>query len=241
MATEQKAYKGMGMEGTIATWYTKNTGRNLSRFLAVARIVTERVPAGGRVLEVAPGPGYLAIELAKSERHVTTLDISQSFVRIARENAKKAGVSIDVRHGNAAAMPFADRSFDFVVCMAAFKNFSDPVGALNEMHRVLKPGARASIFDLRKDAAHEDIDAGVREMQLSRVNALLTRWIFRTWLLRKAYTRQELERMAAASCFGGCEITADGIGFELRLRRRGDHGDNRTTSPRRNGETEMAS
>jgi ubiquinone/menaquinone biosynthesis C-methylase UbiE len=247
MGTEQKAYKGMAMEGTIATWYTKNTGRNLSRFLAVARIVTERVPTGGRVLEVAPGPGYLAIELVKSGRHVTTLDISQSFVRIARENAKKAGVSIDVRQGNAAAMPFPDRSFDFVVCMAAFKNFSDPVGALNEMHRVLKPGASASIFDLRKDAAHEDIDAGVREMQLSRVNALLTRWIFRTWLLRKAYTREELKRMAAASRFGRCEITADGVGFEVRLRRDGIHGgngagdcgDNGTTSPRRNGGTEM--
>src|SRR5262245_24567362 len=153
MATEQKAYKGMAMEGVIASWYTKNTGRDLRRFCAVANEVADRVSLGARVLEVAPGPGYLAIEIARSGRHVTALDISRSFVRIARENALKANVSIDVRHGNAAAMPFADASFDFVVCTAAFKNFTDPIGALNEIHRVLKAEGQAAIYDLRKDAA----------------------------------------------------------------------------------------
>ncbi len=149
MATQQKPYKGVAMEGVIATWYTKNTGRDMRRFQAVADIVAERVPVGGRVLEVAPGPGYLAIAMAESGRQVTTLDISKSFVKIAQENANRAGVAVDVRHGNAAAMPFADASFDFVVCMTAFKNFADPIGALNEVHRVLKPKGQASIYDLR--------------------------------------------------------------------------------------------
>jgi ubiquinone/menaquinone biosynthesis C-methylase UbiE len=217
MATAQKAYKGMAMEGAIATWYTKNTGRDRRRFQAAARAVAERVPPGGRVLEVAPGPGYLAIEMAKSGRNVTALDISASFVRIAREHAQQAGVVIDVRQGNAAAMPFADASFDFVVCMAAFKNFVDPVGALNEIHRVLAPGGQAAIFDLRKDAAAEDIDTEVREMQLSRWNAALTRWTFRLVLLKRAYAREELERMAAVSRFGCSQVVANGISFELRL------------------------
>ncbi len=217
MATRQKAYKGIPMEGVIATWYAKNTSRDRRRFDAVARAVAERVPPGGRVLEVAPGPGYLAIEIAKSGRQVAALDISKSFVRMARENASRAGVAIDVRHGNAAAMPFADASFDLVVCMAAFKNFSDPVGALDEMHRVLKPGGQASIYDLRKDAALEDIDAGIRDMHLSAWNAFLTRWIFRFGLLKSAYTGEQLVRMAAQSRFGRCEITPDGIGLELRL------------------------
>ena len=219
MSTEQKAYKGMPMEGVIATWYTKNTGRNLRRFQAAALAVAERVPPGGVVLEVAPGPGYLAIEIAKSGRKVAALDISKSFVRIPRENADMAGVSIDVRHGNAAAMPFADASFDFIVCMAAFKNFADPIGALNEIHRVLKPGGQASIYDLRKDAAREDIDAEVRDMHLSALNAQLTRWIFRFGLLKTSYTREELQRMASQSRFGRCEIAPNGIGFELRLTR----------------------
>ena len=63
----------------------------------------------------------------------------------------------------------------------------------------------------------KEIDAEVRDMQLSTVNALLTRWIFKTTLLKSAYPRHDIERLAAASRFGGCEIVTDGIGFELRL------------------------
>jgi ubiquinone/menaquinone biosynthesis C-methylase UbiE len=206
------------MEGAIAAWYTKNTGRELSRFIKVADAVAHRAHPGGQVLEVAPGPGFCAIELARSHRYaVTGLDISESFVRIARENAKTAGVTVDFRHGNASAMPFPEASFDFVVCTAAFKNFSDPVGALDEIHRVLRPSGQASIYDLRKDATPEEIAAEVRTMRLSPINAWLTRWTFRLVLLRRAYTRAALEAMAARSRFGTCEIDVDGIGFDLRL------------------------
>jgi ubiquinone/menaquinone biosynthesis C-methylase UbiE len=218
MAVPQKAYKGIPMEGVIATWYTKNTKGDTSRFMTAALAVAERVPPGGRVLEVAPGPGYLAIEIARSGRyHVTGLDISQSFVRIAAENAREADVAVDFRHGNASHMPFAAASFDYVVCMAAFKNFADPIGALNEIHRVLKPGGRASIYDLRKDASRDAIDKGVGDMHLSTLNAAMTRWVFRFWLLKKAYSRQAIEQLAELSRFGSCDIETDGIGFELRL------------------------
>jgi ubiquinone/menaquinone biosynthesis C-methylase UbiE len=213
-----KAYKGLPMEGPIATWYTKNTGRDRRRFTAVATAVTTRVAPGARVLEVAPGPGFLAIELARSGRYsVTGLDISQSFVRIALENAAKAGVDVEFRHGNASAMPFPDASFDFVVCTAAFKNFSDPIGALDEIHRVLKPGGHASIYDLRKDASRDEIATEVRNMHLSTINALFTRFVFRFGLLRRAYSREALETLVARSRFGTCVVEADGIGFELRL------------------------
>jgi ubiquinone/menaquinone biosynthesis C-methylase UbiE len=223
MGAKRKAYRGLAMEGVIASWYAKNTSRDLHRFKEATRAVAERVPSGGRVLEVAPGPGYLAIEIAKSGREVAALDISQSFVKIARENAHKAGVTVDVRHGSASEMPFADMSFDFVVCMAAFKNFADPLGALNEIYRVLRPGGQASIHDLRKDAACEDIHHEVRAMQLSRWNELVTQWIFRFGLLKAAYTREQLERMATQSCFGRCEIRFHGIGLELKLTRAGNH------------------
>lgn len=215
-----KAYRGLAMEGVIATWYTQNTGRDRTRFEETARLVAERIRPGAEVLEVAPGPGYLAIEMARRGYRVTALDISKSFVRITRENAAKAGVAVDVRHGNASQMPLPAASFDFVVCMAAFKNFTDPVGAMNEMHRVLKPGGQASIIDLRKDATREEIDAEVRKMHLSPVNTYLTRWTFQFMLVKRAYPREELERMAAQSGFHGCEIALNGIGCELRLTKR---------------------
>jgi len=217
MTTTAKAYRGVGMEGAIATWYTKNTGRDLTRFTETARVIARRTRPGSDVLEVAPGPGYLSIELATRGYRVTAVDISRSFVRIAGENAAAAGVAVDVRHGDAAHLPCADASFDAVVCEAAFKNFSDPVGALDEVHRVLRPGGEASIFDLRKDATRAEIEDEVRRMQLSAWNALMTRWTFRHVLLKRAYTRDELERMVARSRFGRGEIAASGIGFELRL------------------------
>jgi ubiquinone/menaquinone biosynthesis C-methylase UbiE len=222
MQSTQKGYKGLAMEGPIATWYAKQTGGDRRRFITVARMVTGRAAPGGRVLEVAPGPGFCAVEIARSGRHnVTGLDISESFVRIARENARAAGVAVDFRHGNASEMPFPDASFDFVVCAAAFKNFSDPIGALNEIHRVLTPGGQASIFDLRKEASRDEIASEVRDMRLSAINAFLTRRIFQFVLLKRAYTRAALEGIVAASRFGASEIIADGIGFELRLLKRG--------------------
>jgi hypothetical protein len=84
---------------------------------------------------------------------------------------------------------------------------------------VLRPGGRASIIDLRKDAPHEAIDKEVRDMHLSPPSAWLTKWIFRFGLLRAAYTLDALEPVVARSRFGQGEIIQDGIGFELRLKR----------------------
>lgn len=218
MAERQKPYKGMGIEGPIATWYAKNASRDLQRFITVAQAVTDRVALGSAVLEAAPGPGFCAIEIARCGRYrVTGLDISASFVQIARANAAKAGVSVDFQHGNVAAMPFSDESFDFVICTAAFKNFSDPLGVLNEIHRVLKPGGRAAILDLRKEASREEIAAEVGNMHLTAVNAFVTRWIFRVVLLKRAYTREAVETLVARSRFGAGEFEMKGITFELRL------------------------
>lgn len=140
-------------------------------------------------------------------------------MRIARENAHRAGVDIDFQHGDVAQMPFASNPFDFVVCQAAFKNLPDPVAALDEIHRVLWPGGRASIYDLRKDAPADAIDEEIRSMRLSPLNALFTRWTFRFGLLREAYTRDRLDAVVCRSRFGTGEVRIDGIGFELRLQK----------------------
>jgi SAM-dependent methyltransferase len=114
-------------------------------------------------------------------------------------------------------MPFGDEAFNFVTCHAAFKNFADPLGALDEIHRVLKRGGRASIHDLRQDASREDVDAEVERMGLSWPNRVLTKLVFRTTLLKNAYTRDALGRLVARSRFGTGEIVDEGIGLELRL------------------------
>jgi ubiquinone/menaquinone biosynthesis C-methylase UbiE len=212
-----KPYKGMAMEGLVATWYAKNTGKSLAEFRALARRIAGEAPPQAAILEIAPGPGYLAIELAKlGPFRITGLDISHSFVRIAQENAAQAGVAATFRHGDAAAMPFADGSFDYVVCRAAFKNFGDPQGALAEIHRVLKAGGTALIVDLRKDAKPGAIADEVAKMQLGPVSALATRLTLHA-LKARAYTQADFAALMAASPFGGGRIEAGGLGFEIRL------------------------
>ena len=181
-ANMDKGYKGIGMEDRIAAWYARNTARDISDFSAPAQRVTATLPAGSRILEVAPGPGSLAIEIARrGEYQVTGLDISHSFVEIATRNARQANVNVDFRHGK--------NTFDLISCRAAFKNFSQPVAAMNEMHRVLKPGGRALIFDLRKDASMDDINAYIKQSDLGWANSAIYKVTFRHVLLPRAYSR----------------------------------------------------
>src|SRR2546430_11528926 len=150
---QQKGYKGLAMEGIVARWYAgiRRSGSQIEDWRKQAAHLTGGLPDGADVLEVAPGPGYFAIEMARLDRlHVTGLDISHTFVEIATENARQAGASVDFQQGNASSMPFAEGSFDLIICQAAFKNFSRPSKAIDEMHRVLRDGGTALIKDLRK-------------------------------------------------------------------------------------------
>jgi ubiquinone/menaquinone biosynthesis C-methylase UbiE len=217
--TTTKGYKGMGMEGFLARWYAKTTGKDMDEFRRLAGELAARLPGGGDVLEVAPGPGYLAIELAKRGSYrIVGLDISHTFVRIATENAARAGVAVSFQHGNASAMPFASDTFDLLVCRAAFKNFSEPVQALCEMYRVLRPGGQALIIDLRPDASPEAIAEYARSKQ-GWLNALFIRLTFKYMLLKRAYSQERFRQMAAATPFHSCTIREEGIGLEVLLRK----------------------
>jgi ubiquinone/menaquinone biosynthesis C-methylase UbiE len=214
----RKGYKGLGMEGALARWYARTTGNSTEQFRKEARTLAEQLAEGASILEVAPGPGFLAIELAKlGDYQVVGLDISKTFVELATENAKKAGVHIAFHLGNAAAMPFDRDSFDLIVCRAAFKNFSEPVRALTEMYRVLKPRGKAFIFDLRPDASPTDIAAAVDGMKLSWLNALITRLTFKHMLLKRAHSKESFRLMAAQTRFKTCAFRKESIGLEVTL------------------------
>lgn len=216
--TTTKAYKGLPMEGLIATWYAKTTLKDLKRHKLMAKQLAEKIPTNGKVLEIAPGPGYFCIELAKLGNYkITGLDISKSFVVIARKNAAEAGLKIDFREGNASAMPFEDNTFDFTFCQAAFKNFSEPVKAIAEMYRVLRPGGLSLIADLRRDASPEEIDREVKGMGLGSINQFLVRWTFDQMLLKSAYRIDEMRSMVAQTPFGKCKIDVRGVGFQVWL------------------------
>ena len=215
-----KAYKGLPMEGIVASWYAKTTLKDLKRHKLMAKQMVEKIPPNGKVLEIAPGPGYFCIELAKLGNYqIAGLDISKSFVEIARRNEAKAGLNIDFREGNASAMPFKENTFDFTFCQAAFKNFSEPVKAISEMYRVLRPGGLSIISDLRRDASAAAIEREIKGMGLGRINEFMVRWTFKNMLLKNAYSVDEIKSMVAQTQFGRCQINVDGVGFQVLLRK----------------------
>lgn len=212
-------FKGPEMEGAIARWYAgiRGSEKQIQACRDQAAQLTRGLAAGSRVLEVAPGPGYLAIEIARLGRfEVTGLDISRTFVEIARENARTADVTAAFRQGDAAQMPFDDGTFDLVICQAAFKNFVKPNSALSEMFRVLRPGGAAVIDDMSHEATHADIAEEVRGMGLGRISSLTTTATLEM-LRRRAYSRAQFERLAENSPFKTCKIAAAGIGLRVRL------------------------
>ena len=216
--TPPKGYKGLGMEGFIASWYARQTAKDIDEFRSTAQRLAPQIKAGARVLEIAPGPGYLAIELARlTGCRMIGLDISKTFVEIATENADKAGVNVCFDQGDAADLPYPGDVFDFIVCRAAFKNFSRPLAALDEMYRVLKPGGSALIIDLRKDFSPGEIDDYVRGK--GAINAALIKLTFNTMLKKRAFTQEGITQLASQSQFRGGDLRLDAIGFELTLRK----------------------
>jgi len=206
------------MEGMVAKWYTANTGKSYEEFTRLAQRIAGELAPGSRVLEVAPGPGYFCIELAKlGDYSITGLDISRTFVEIASKRAAEAGVRVDFRQGNASSMPFGENTFDFLVCRAAFKNFGDPIRALQEMYRVLKPGGRGLIIDLRHDAPMESINHLVDGMGLGPIDRMFTKLTFRWMLLKSAYTREQFQYMLAQAKIPRVEIKEADIGFEILM------------------------
>jgi ubiquinone/menaquinone biosynthesis C-methylase UbiE len=211
--------KGPEMEGPIARWYARVRGSmsQIDAYRRQAVLLTAGLPDGARVLEVAAGPGYLSIEMARLRRlDVTALDISHTFVAIGRERARHEGVSVDFQQGDVANMPFEADSFDLIVCQAAFKNFTLPRTALAEMYRVLRVGGTAVIQDMSHGATHADIEDEVKGMDLGRLSSFMTKATLER-LRNRAYSPLQFELLVAESPFQACEITTAGIGLEVRL------------------------
>jgi ubiquinone/menaquinone biosynthesis C-methylase UbiE len=210
--------KDSGMEGMTAKWYAANTAEMMKEYVDLAHRIANRLPQGSAVLEVAPGPGYFCIELAKlGSYRITGLDLSHTFVKIASKKAVEAGVMVDFQQGSASVLPFVNDSFDFLVCRAAFKNFGQPIQALQEMCRVLKPGATGLLIDLKGDTTPEEINRHVDGMHLSLVNRVLTKLAFRGMLLKRAYTKEQFEQMLSQTEFTCVEIDQSDIGLEISM------------------------
>jgi ubiquinone/menaquinone biosynthesis C-methylase UbiE len=222
MMKQQRRFKDLGIEGMTARWYDNNTRKSrLTEMKEYAQEASKYLHDGCSVLEVAPGPGYLAIELAKLGicNKIIGLDISKDFVEIAQRNAKEAGVSgvAEFQHGNVTDIHFPDDSFDFIICTAAFKNFKQPFEALSQICRVLKSGGNALISDMNREASNQQIEDYLKSIGAKCMDKLFMKLIFKYFLRNGAYTKDEFTCLISKTTFKQYDIKEKGMGFFIYL------------------------
>jgi len=97
--------------------------------------------ASGQVLEVAIGTGR-NLPFYSRGIQLTGIDFSPAMLDIARGRGAELGIDVTLIVADAQQLPFADDRFDTVVCTLALSSIPDPAAAINEMHRVLRPGGQ---------------------------------------------------------------------------------------------------
>lgn len=109
----------------------------------------------GLVLEIGPGPGYLGLEWLKRTdgTQLKGLEISRDMTALASKNATEYSLSHRAKYyqGDAQQMPFKDGDFDAVFTNGSLHEWANPATILNEIDRVVKPGGKYLISDLRRD------------------------------------------------------------------------------------------
>ncbi|EWG10841.1 demethylmenaquinone methyltransferase [Cytobacillus firmus] len=105
------------------------------------------VQKGAKALDVCCGTADWSIALAEAvgeSGKVTGLDFSKNMLKIGEEKIKDRKLKqVELVHGNAMELPFADNSFDYVTIGFGLRNVPDYLQVLKEMHRVVKPGGLA--------------------------------------------------------------------------------------------------
>jgi ubiquinone/menaquinone biosynthesis C-methylase UbiE len=208
-----------GIEGYFATMYAecaKNSEMMRDDYRKLAAAAASAIQSG-RVLEVGPGPGYVSIETARllPEVEVVGLDISETMVEIATQNAAEYGVleQVAFRQGDASNMPFEDSSFDFVISCGSLHHWKEPTRIFREIHRVLRPGCCALVDDLRRDVPKECIEEWV-----SAHKSRFMRWGARH-SFSEAYTPQEIKDLLEGSGFETFDVKVGEWDMEIWLRK----------------------
>jgi ArsR family transcriptional regulator len=102
------------------------------------------------VVDIGCGEGYLAIEAAQWAKHVTAIDRSPDVLARAKAlGTRRRATNITWKRGEMEKLPLADHSFDLAILSQALHHAADPATVLTEAARVLKPGGRVLLLDLR--------------------------------------------------------------------------------------------
>ena len=126
--------------------------------------LAESLPRGTRLLDVGTGPGYLLGHLTRVRPDLSLcgLDFSTDMIRRARQRAMASRWLV----ADACRLPFPAGVFGQVVATFSFHIWPCPVAGLQELRRVLAPGGRAWVYELRREASLQDLKAFAGETGL---------------------------------------------------------------------------
>jgi ubiquinone/menaquinone biosynthesis C-methylase UbiE len=173
--------------GRISGWF------QYTQQLAIDNLVLE---PDSRVLDVGCGTGHATLTLAPllPDGLACGMDISSAMVAAARgKTPGDIGDRVGFIQASSAALPYGDERFDHVMCTNSFHHYPDPLGALTEMRRVLRPGGQLVIFENAPDLSFY---AKVWDRVLRLVEKGHVRY----------YASQELGEMITRSGFGEVEL-----------------------------------
>lgn len=166
--------------------------------------------SSGHLLDVGTGRGRLLITLhgASPCMHLAGIDVSPAMVARARKNMELSGFQrfIEIKEGAASLIPFPDDTFDIVVSTAAVHHWKDPIRGLNEIHRVLKGGRHALIYDVVSDTPSHVVE----QMQL-QFGRLRTAFFWIHALEEPFYSLANFTGLAGGTLFDEGEVRFVGI------------------------------
>ncbi len=169
--------------------------------------------AGGHVLELGPGPGYVGLEWLKKAPGgtLTGCEISPDMIKIAQRNAREYGLDGRTNYveGSVLEMPFPDDSFDAAFSNGSLHEWEDPVLVFREIARVVKPGGTFCVCDMRRDV-NPLISGAIRRLATPPE----MRPGFRT-SLAAAYTVAELRAVLEKTPLRDADVARDFFGLRV--------------------------
>lgn len=142
----------------LSRWYDIIAGSTEKKYRDIGLQKLAARP-GERILEIGFGTGHCMLALAQAvgeTGNVSGIDLSEGMLTIARERLRQAGLldRVDLRVGDAAALPFAAGEFDGVFMSFTLELFDSPEIpiVLDQCYRVLRPGGRLSVVSMVKKA-----------------------------------------------------------------------------------------
>ena len=209
---------------TTAEQYDRFTATSVGAWddLLIDRLVEEKRgrPAGGRLVDIGAGTAVVLMKLAArddvKDLELIATDVFEDMLAVARARLAEASLSdrVRVERQDVHALSYPDGSVHYMLSRSTIHHWGDPVLALREIYRVLRPGGVALIHDVRRDAPPE-IVAG-----LDAKRAALG---IGPMLLDEKLTVDELRQICSQAELGAraqIHTTSSGpgaLGFELRI------------------------